>query len=91
MENEPQDAYLPSLDGEELQPFDVRAQSGRPGMFKFFGGALFILVLIFVVMKLFASGTRDRDQTPLIKADSAPYKEVPIDRGGTETPNQDKE
>ncbi|MBL4854580.1 MAG: SPOR domain-containing protein [Robiginitomaculum sp.] len=91
MENEPQDAYLPSLDGEELQPFDVRAQSSRAGMMKIFAGVAFILVLIFVVIKLFASGTRDRDQTPLIQADTGPYKEVPVDRGGTETPNQDIE
>jgi len=91
MENEPQDAYLPLSDSEELQPFDVRAQSGRRNMLKFWGVIAFLLVLAFVVMKLFASGTRDRNETPRIIADNAPYKEVPLERGGTEIPNQDKE
>jgi len=91
MENEPQDAYLPASDSEELQLFDVRAQSSRMGMLKLLGGLAFVLVLAFVVMKLFTSGTRDRDQTPRILADNTPYKEVPVDRGGMETPNQDKE
>ncbi len=91
MENEPQDAYLPVSDSEELQPFDVRAQSNRANMLKLLGGFLFVLALVFVVMKLFASGTRDRDQTPRILADPTPYKEVPLERGGTQTPNQDKE
>jgi len=91
MENEPQDAYLPGADGETMQPFDVREQSGRSGMVKLVGGLIFLLVLAFVVLKLFASGTRDREQTPRILADNTPYKEVPLERGGAQTPNQDKE
>jgi len=91
MENEPQDAYLPLSDSEELQPFDVREQSGRRNMLKFWGVIAFLLVLAFVVVKLFSSGTRDRNQTPRIAADNTPYKEVPLERGGTEIPNQDKE
>lgn len=91
MENEPQDAYLPGADGETMQPFDVREQSGGSGMLKLGGAFVFLLILAFVVMKLFASGTRDRDQTPRILADNTPYKEVPLDRGGAQTPNQDKE
>ena len=91
MENEPQDAYLPDSDLERLQPFDVREQNSRKGMAMLIGGFLFLLVLAFIIMKLFAGGTRDRDQTPRILADAEPYKEVPDDRGGVETPNQDKE
>jgi cell division protein FtsN len=91
MENEPQDAYLPDSDLERLQPFDVREQNSRKGMFMLIGGFLFLLLLAFIIMKLFAGGTRDRDQTPRILADAEPYKEVPLDRGGEETPNQDKE
>ena len=91
MENEPQDAYFPDGDGETMQPFDVREQSGGGGMLKLGGAFVFLLILAFVVMKLFASGTRDRDQTPRILADNTPYKEVPLDRGGAQTPNQDKE
>ena len=91
MENEPQDAYLPDSDLERLQPFDVREQNSRKGMYMLVGGFLFLLFLAFIIMKLFAGGTRDRDQTPRILADAKPYKEVPLERGGEETPNQDKE
>ncbi len=91
MDNEPQDAYLPEADGETIQPFDVREQSGNSGMLKLAGAFVFLLILAFVIMKLFASGTRDRDQPPRIVADNAPYKEVPLNRGGAQTPNQDKE
>lgn len=90
MENEPQDAYLPDSEGN-LQPFDVREQSGGGGMVKLVGVAISLLILAFVVMKLFESGTRDRGQTPRILADNTPYKKVPLDRGGAQTPNQDKE
>ncbi|MCF6275161.1 MAG: SPOR domain-containing protein, partial [Robiginitomaculum sp.] len=90
MENEPQDAYIPGSE-DAHQPFDVREQSGRSGMIKLIGVAVFLLLLALLVLKLFASGTRDRDQTPRILADNAPYKVVPVERGGAQTPNQDKE
>ncbi len=91
MENEPQNAYLPASDTEALHPFDVRAQSGRMGMIKFVAVLAFILIVVLVVMKLFASGTRDRNQLPSILADNTPYKEIPLEPGGANTPNQDKE
>lgn len=91
MENEPQDAYLPQSEGEILEPFDVRQQSSRRGMMWLLGAFVFLVVMAFIVLKLFAAGTRDRDQTPRILADNSPYKEVPADRGGEQTPNQDKE
>lgn len=91
MENEPQDAYLPEGEGEALQPFDVRDQSSRRGMMWLVGGFVFLLVLAFVVLKLFSAGTRDRDQTPRILADNTPYKEVPVEQGGEQTPNQGME
>ncbi len=91
MENEPQDAYLPGAGDEALEPFDVREQSNKRGMMWLIGGVLFLLALAFVVLKLFSAGTRDRDQTPRILADNTPYKEVPLERGGEQTPNQDKE
>ena len=90
MENEPQDAYLPGSE-DTLQPFDVREQTGRGGMLKLIGVGVFLLLLAIVILKLFASGTRDRNQTPRILADNTPYKEIPLDRGGAQTPNQDKE
>lgn len=90
MQNEPQDAYLPGSE-DPAQPFDVRAQSGRGGMFKLAGFVVFLLILAFIISKLFASGTREREQIPRILADNTPYKEVPLERGGAQTPNQDKE
>jgi cell division protein FtsN len=90
MENEPQDAYLPGSE-DPLQPFDVRAQTARGGMLKLVGLIGFLLVLAFIISKLFASGTREREQIPRILADNSPYKEVPLERGGAQTPNQDKE
>ncbi len=91
MENEPQDAYLPEGDSEALQPFDVRDQSSRRGMMWLLGGFVFLLILAFIVLKLFSTGTRDRDQTPRILVDNTPYKEVPAERGGEQTPNQGME
>ena len=88
--NEPQDAYVPGDDGEALQPFDVREQTAKSGFLKLMAGLGFLLFLAFIVSRLFASGTRDRDQTPRITADNTPYKEEPKDPGGIETPDQDK-
>ncbi len=90
MENEPQDAYLPGTE-DPTQPFDVRAQSGRGGMLKLVGFVVFLLILAVIISKLFASGTREREQIPRILANNTPYKEVPLNRGGAQTPNQDKE
>ncbi|HFB54748.1 MAG TPA: hypothetical protein ENJ46_02400 [Hellea balneolensis] len=91
MTDEPQSAYLPHSDQEPLQPFDVRDHSGRKGMFMLVGGLICLAVLLVIILKLFASGTRGRDQTPRIMASNKPYKEVPLDKGGVQTPNQDKE
>lgn len=86
-ERSPQDAYVP---GGVLEPFDVGAHSGRRGMMIFLGTITAVLLVGVLFMTLFSSGTRGRDQTPRIHADNSPYKEVPADRGGAQTPNQDK-
>ncbi len=91
MENEQEDAYLSQGDSEIMQPFDVQEHASRRGMMILLGGFVFLLVLAFIVLKLFSSGTRDRDQTPKILADNTPYKEIPLEQGGAQTPNQDKE
>lgn len=91
MEHEPQDAYLPPSDREALEPFDVREQNSNKGMLILFGIILALVLIAILVLKMFAGGTRDRNETPRILADNRPYKEVPIDRGGEQTPNQDKE
>ncbi len=91
MENEPQDAYLPGSDKETLQPFDVREQSTRNGFLKLFGGLGFLLILAIIVSKLFSSGTRDREQTPRILAENEPYKEAPVNPGGAQAQDQDKD
>ncbi len=91
MENEPQSAYLPKGDTETLAPFDVREQSSSRGMLWLAGGVGILVLLAIVMLNLFSSGTRGRGQTPRILADSTPYKEVPLVRGGEQAPNQDKE
>ncbi|HHL42037.1 MAG TPA: SPOR domain-containing protein [Hellea balneolensis] len=91
MENEPQDAYMPPPDREALEPFDVREQTSKKGMFIIFGVILALIITAILMLKMFAAGTRSRNDTPRILADNRPYKEVPIDRGGVQTPNQDKE
>ena len=91
MQDDHDDTYIPEPDEERFEPFDARQQSGRRGMIMLLGGFFLLLILAFIVLKLFSSGTRDRNQTPYILAEEGFYKEVPLARGGLETPNQDKQ
>ena len=88
MENEPQNAYLPGSDTDALEPFDVREQSGKRGMviLAIIAGCAALALIIF--MTLFSDGTRGREDAPRILADNEPYKAVPDDPGGEQTPNQ---
>lgn len=76
---------------EPLTPFDVTRTSERAGMVKLLIGAGFLLVLALIVMKLYQPGVRDRNDPPLITAENTPFKIVPEDAGGMQTPDQDKE
>mgnify|MGYP000203140951 CR=1 FL=1 len=76
---------------EPLTPFDVTRTSERAGMVKLLIGAGLLLVLAVIVMKLYQPGVRDRGDPPLITAENTPFKIVPEDAGGMQTPDQDKE
>lgn len=78
--------YSPAM--EEPQ-FDARQADNRRA-FMLFGGAIAVLLLIaFLVLKAYGSGTRGPDDVPRIIADTSPYKSQPDDPGGSQTPNQD--
>ena len=76
---------------DTLQPFDVRDSSERAGLLKLLAVAGVLLALAFIVLKLYQPGTRARTDPPLITADNTPFKVVPEDVGGAQTPDQDKE
>lgn len=75
---------------EELAPFDVRDSSGKSGLIKLALGFAFLLLLAFIVLKVYQPGVRDRGAPPTISADNTPFKIKPDDAGGVQTPNQDK-
>ena len=91
MSNTPQD-FSPNMQvaQETLQPFDVRDREGLNPMIKLALVALGLLLVAFIVMKLYTPGVRDRSDPPRITADNTPFKVKPEDVGGTQTPNQDK-
>lgn len=76
---------------EPLMPFDVTRTSERAGLLKLVIGFGILLVLAFIVLKLYQPGVRDRGDPPLITAENTPFKIVPEDVGGVQTPDQDKE
>lgn len=91
MSMQPQDKFRTDMDREDvLTPFDVREQSGKAAMFKLFGAAAFLLIIAFALLKIYQPGTRDRVEPPKIVADNTPFKIEPVDKGGVQTPNQDK-
>lgn len=76
--------------GDDLAPFDVRDSSGKAGMLKLALGFGLLLLLAFIVLKVYQPGVRDRGSPPKIEADNTPFKIKPDDVGGVQTPNQDK-
>ncbi len=84
--------FSPDLSASEetLQPFDVREREGLNPLIKLAMVAVFLLLLAFIVMKLYTPGVRDRSDPPRITADNTPFKVKPEDAGGMQTPNQDK-
>ncbi|MEP1230354.1 MAG: SPOR domain-containing protein [Litorimonas sp.] len=75
---------------DELTPFDVRDSSGRQGLVKLFVGFGILLVAALIVLKLYQPGVRDRNDPPKITAENTPFKVLPEDVGGIQTPHQDK-
>lgn len=77
-------------EGEALTPFDVRDSSGRQGLVKLFVGFGILLLAALIVLKLYQPGVRDRYDPPKITAQNTPFKVLPEDVGGKQTPHQDK-
>ena len=76
---------------EPVAPFDVQRSSDRAGLLKLVIGFCVLATLIFIAIKLYQPGVRDRGDPPLITAENTPFKIVPDDPGGFQTPDQDKE
>ncbi|MEM9600635.1 MAG: SPOR domain-containing protein [Pseudomonadota bacterium] len=84
--------FNPAMQADEpLTPFDVTRASDRSGLFKLALGMILLLVIAFVVLKIYQPGVRDRGDPPLITADNTPFKITPDDPGGLQVPDQDKE
>jgi cell division protein FtsN len=79
-----------SVPVERIEPFDVRETEGMNGLTKLAIFAGLLLLIAFVVLKLYQPGVRDRSDPPRITADNTPFKVPPKDAGGAQTPNQDK-
>lgn len=75
---------------EDDETFDAREDSRRGPLLLTTAAAVFVL-FIAVVWSAYQQGVRDRDEPSRILADSTPYREVPADPGGTETPDLDIE
>lgn len=86
-QNDEGEIYTPLMDDEG---FDARETSGRRAMILLIGSALVLLLIAFILLKAYGPGTRGADEPPRILADTSPYKSVPDDPGGAQTPNQDK-
>ncbi len=91
MSDTPQE-FSPDLNvaQDTLQPFDVREREGLNPVIKLALLAAGLLLLAFIVMKLYTPGVRDRSDPPRITADNTPFKVKPAEAGGAQTPNQDK-
>ncbi len=76
---------------EPVTPFDITRSSERAILLKLVIGFGVLLILAFIVIKVYQPGVRDRGDPPLITADNTPFKIVPEDPGGMQTPDQDKE
>jgi len=75
---------------EDEETFDAREDSRRGPLLLTTAAAVFVL-FIAVVWSAYQQGVRDRDEPSRILADSTPYRELPADPGGTETPDLDIE
>ena len=84
--------FNPSMEPvEPVASFDVERSSDRAGLLKLIIGFCVLVTLIFIAIKVYQPGVRDRGDPPLITAENTPFKVVPEDREGFETPDQDKE
>ncbi|WP_019961483.1 SPOR domain-containing protein [Woodsholea maritima] len=85
-------AYAPPA--EEYETFDARVEErDRPGPLLLFASLAFVVLMVAVVYSAYKQGVREggRNAAPRITADAEPYRELPADPGGYETPGQDIE
>lgn len=84
--------FNPSMEPvEPVASFDVERSSDRAGLLKLIIGFCVLVTLIFIAIKVYQPGVRDRGDPPLITAENTPFKIVPENTEGFETPDQDKE
>ncbi|MEM7729978.1 MAG: SPOR domain-containing protein [Pseudomonadota bacterium] len=76
---------------EPVTPFEVARTSERAGLLKLVIGFGLLATFVFIGIKIYQPGVRDRADPPLITAENTPFKIVPDDPGGMQTPDQDKE
>ncbi|MCH8490356.1 MAG: SPOR domain-containing protein [Oceanicaulis sp.] len=80
--------YAPPPD--DFETFDAReAEQDRRGWLVLLAAAVVLALFMAVVWNAFQLGMRERDESPLIMADSQPYRVAPEEPGGFETPHQD--
>lgn len=80
--------YAPPPD--DFETFDAReAEQDRRGWLVLLAAAVVFALFMAVVWNAFQLGMRERDDSPLIMADSQPYRVAPDEPGGFETPHQD--
>lgn len=80
--------YAPPPD--EFETFDAReAEQDRRGWLVLLAAAAVFALFMAVVWNAFQLGMRERDESPLIQADSQPYRVAPEEPGGFQTPHQD--
>ena len=89
----PRERSTYSAFGDEYRGFDAREEESGGGKGLLVVGLAAGVVLVFgtVVWNAYRAGVKaDKSDTPIIRADAGDYKSRPDDRGGLETPNQDK-
>ncbi|MGY6627504.1 MAG: SPOR domain-containing protein [Oceanicaulis sp.] len=80
--------YAPPPD--DFDTFDAReAEQDRRGWLVLLAAAVVFALFMAVVWNAFQLGMRERDDSPLIMADTQPYRVAPEEPGGFETPHQD--
>jgi cell division protein FtsN len=80
--------YAPPPD--EFDTFDAReAEQDRRGWLVLLAAVVVFALFMAVVWNAFQLGMRERDESPLIMADSEPYRVPPDEPGGFVTPHQD--
>ncbi len=80
--------YAPPPD--DFETFDAReAEQDRRGWLVLLAAAVVFALFMAVVWNAFQLGMRERDGSPLIMADTQPYRVAPDEPGGFETPHQD--